>query len=153
MSILRRGTVGRTMVGAAAACLTLLPYAGCDGRHAETIVRFGADHAPPYTTVGSDGHVAGLSVDIINEAARRRGITVVWVPIRQGSVESALQSKLVDAWGAFSRTPERENRRVPCISEHTGQPGFCYCGEGRDDHGRTGSRRYYSGHCVSPAAR
>ena len=96
------------MVRAAAACLALLPFAGCHGHHAETVVRFGADHAPPYTTVGSDGQVAGLSVDIINEAARRRGIAVVWVPVRQGSVEEALQSKLVDAWGAFSRTPERE---------------------------------------------
>src|SRR6185437_16684938 len=30
------------------------------------------------------------------------------IPVRQGSVEQALQSKLVDAWGAFSRTPDRE---------------------------------------------
>jgi hypothetical protein len=59
--------------------------------------------------------------------------------------------------------PERDNRRIPCISDHTGSRGFCYCGEGRDDDGRTCSRRYnsghgytghrYCGHRVSPTAR
>ena len=34
-----------------------------------------------------------------------------------------------------------------------GSRGFCYCGEGRDDHGRTSSRRYNSGHrCSGPTA-
>jgi diguanylate cyclase (GGDEF)-like protein/PAS domain S-box-containing protein len=114
MSIFRRANAGRTGVRAAVACLAILPLIGCAGGHAETraqtTLRFGADHAPPYTTIGPEGRVEGLSVDIINEAARRRGITVVWVPVRQGSVEQALQSRLVDAWSAFSRTPEREKQ-------------------------------------------
>ncbi|HWD99023.1 MAG TPA: diguanylate cyclase, partial [Bryobacteraceae bacterium] len=82
----------------------------CAQRRAGTTVRFGADNAPPYTTIGPGGEVTGLSVDIISEAARRRGITILWVPVRQGSVEEALQSKQVDAWSAFSRTPDREKR-------------------------------------------
>ena len=49
--------------------------------------------------------------------------------------------------------PARKNCHIPCICEHTGQPGLVLLREGRDDHGRTGSRRYYSGHRVSPAAR
>src|SRR6185437_6104464 len=108
MSFFRREAAGGTGLRAVVACFALLPLVGCLGRHAETTVRFGADQAPPYTLVGSDGRVSGLSVDIISEAARRRGIKVIWVPVRQGSVEQALQSKLVDAWGAFSRTPDRE---------------------------------------------
>ena len=108
MSFFRREAAGGTGLRAVVACFALLPLVGCLGRHAETSVRFGADQAPPYTIVGSDGNVSGLSVDIISEAARRRGIRAVWIPVRQGSVEQALQSKLVDAWGAFSRTPDRE---------------------------------------------
>jgi len=108
MSFFRREAAGRTGVRAAAVCVAILPLVGCLGRHAESAVRFGADQAPPYTIVGSDGNVSGLSVDIISEAARRRGIRVIWIPVRQGSVEQALQSKLVDAWGAFSPTHDRE---------------------------------------------
>jgi ABC-type amino acid transport substrate-binding protein len=77
MSIFRRGTAGRTGVRAAVACLAILSLVGCARRGAHTTVRFGADNAPPYTAVGADGRVTGLSVDIITEAARRRGITVI----------------------------------------------------------------------------
>ncbi|HWD98959.1 MAG TPA: hypothetical protein VG345_07975, partial [Bryobacteraceae bacterium] len=72
MWIFRRGLAGRTAVRAAAACLAILPLVSCAQRRAGTTVRFGADNAPPYTTIGPGGEVTGLSVDIISEAARRR---------------------------------------------------------------------------------
>ncbi len=75
-------------------------------RHAP-VVRVGIDHAPPYQMIRADGGVEGLSVDLLSEAARRRGITLVFVPIRGLLPDEALRAGVVDLWPASAVTEER----------------------------------------------
>lgn len=56
-----------------------------------------------------DGGVEGLSVDMIGEAARRRGIPIVFVPIRGLLPDEALRAGLVDIWPAAADMPERRS--------------------------------------------
>src|SRR5260370_14387048 len=62
--------------------------------------------SPPFQISGSNGEAAGLSVDLVREAARRRGIQLQWV-FWQDSSESALRKKAVDLWPLITITPER----------------------------------------------
>jgi signal transduction histidine kinase len=62
--------------------------------------------SPPFQVRGEDGKAAGLSVDLVNEAARRRGIALQWVFWPESS-ESALDSKSVDLWSLITITPDR----------------------------------------------
>jgi PAS domain S-box-containing protein len=62
--------------------------------------------SPPFQTRGDDGQPAGLSVDLVREAARRRGIDLRWV-FWQESSELALRKKAVDLWPLITITPER----------------------------------------------
>ncbi len=70
------------------------------------VYRIGADHAPPYYFLQPDGRVEGLAVDVMNEAARRRGIRLQWVPLRM-QLDEAFQRGLVDLWPAVTPTPAR----------------------------------------------
>jgi PAS domain S-box-containing protein len=72
-------------------------------------VRVGIDQAPPYQMVGPNGNVYGVSVDMLGEAARRRGIEIVWVPTREQPGEALLKG-IADIWPAVARTPERERQ-------------------------------------------
>ena len=72
-------------------------------------IRVGIDHAPPYQMLRPDGGVEGLSVDMIGEAARRRGIPIVFVPIRGLLPDEALRAGLVDIWPAAADMPERRS--------------------------------------------
>jgi PAS domain S-box-containing protein len=62
--------------------------------------------SPPFQLRGDDGKPGGLSVDLVREAARRRGINLQWV-FWQDSSESALRKKAVDLWPLITITPER----------------------------------------------
>ena len=62
--------------------------------------------SPPFQVRGDDGKPAGLSVALVDEAARRRGISLEWV-FWPDSSESALKSKSVDLWPLITITPER----------------------------------------------
>jgi len=73
------------------------------GRHS---YRIGWMISPPFQVRGADGRPAGLSVDLVNEAARRRGITLQWL-FWPDSSESALETKQVDLWPLITITPER----------------------------------------------
>lgn len=73
-----------------------------DGR----VYRVGVDHAPPYNLLEKDRPVRGLAVDVIREAARRKGITLKFVPLSV-SVDDAFRQGLVDLWPAATDTPER----------------------------------------------
>ena len=71
-----------------------------------SVYRIGADHAPPYYFLRPDGCVEGLAVDVLNEAARRRGIRLQWVPLRI-QLDEAFKRNLVDLWPAVTPTPDR----------------------------------------------
>lgn len=70
-------------------------------------LRVGIDNAPPYQMLRPDGGVEGLSVDMIGEAARRRGIDIVFVPIRGLLPDEAFRAGIVDIWPAAAATTER----------------------------------------------
>ena len=75
----------------------------------DKVYRFGADDAPPYYLHGRDGAVRGLAVDVLNEAARRTGIRIEWVPL-QIRLDEAVGTGRVDMWAAAGNTPERKER-------------------------------------------
>src|ERR1700687_4007820 len=66
--------------------------------------RVAADHSPPYTLLGPDGSVTGLSVDILNEAARRRGIHLKWVPVHT-PIDESITRGVVDMGPNVTITP------------------------------------------------
>jgi signal transduction histidine kinase/CheY-like chemotaxis protein len=68
--------------------------------------RIGWMLSSPFQVRGADGKAAGLSVDLVNEAAHRRGIALEWV-FWPDSSESALKAKKVDLWPLITVTPER----------------------------------------------
>jgi signal transduction histidine kinase/DNA-binding response OmpR family regulator len=71
-----------------------------------SIVRIGVDEAPPFSYLSPTGPT-GFSVDIIADAARRRGLRVAWIPVRGLNPDDALRQNLVDVWPMVGITPER----------------------------------------------
>jgi signal transduction histidine kinase/ActR/RegA family two-component response regulator len=61
-------------------------------------IRIGAGNAYPYHVMGDNGQARGLAVDVLEQAARRRGIRIVWVDMRGMNVEAALASGKIDVW-------------------------------------------------------
>ncbi len=59
--------------------------------------------------LGADGQAHGSAVDILNEAARRRGIRLQWVYSPEGP-DVALTSGKVDLWPVVGDIPERRGR-------------------------------------------
>ncbi|MBV8896811.1 MAG: transporter substrate-binding domain-containing protein, partial [Acidobacteriaceae bacterium] len=74
------------------------------------VYRIGADHAPPYYFLRPDGKVEGFAVDVLDEAARRSGIKLQWVAVRNLLPDQALDQRLVDLWPALAGIPERRAR-------------------------------------------
>ena len=72
----------------------------------QRIYRIGFDNQPPQHFLTSDGKPTGLAVDLIGEAARRRGIRLQW-QLEPESAEAALKCKKVDLWPMMTITPER----------------------------------------------
>jgi len=71
------------------------------------VYRIGFDNDPPQHFVGKDGKLTGVIVELIDEAAKRRGIRLQWVPEPESS-ESALRAKRVDLWPVMTIRPERK---------------------------------------------
>ncbi len=78
--------------------------------------------SPPFQIRDDGGKPAGLAIDLVREAARRRGIGLQWV-FWQESSESAFRKKAVDLWPLIQITPER------LTSFHISEPylEFEYC--------------------------
>lgn len=74
-------------------------------------VRIGLDPAPPYSDM-VNGRPEGLVVDILNEAARRRGISLEWAGKLKGS-ERSLESDLADLW-ATTVTTRKWKKKFHC---------------------------------------
>lgn len=71
-------------------------------------IRVGVDDSPPYYAIRPDGGVEGLAVDVLNEAARRRGIRLEWKPLHDTPIDDALRNGIVDLWPLAGATPERK---------------------------------------------
>ena len=70
------------------------------------VYRVGVDHAPPYNLLEPGKPVRGLAVDVITEAARRKGIRLEFIPL-DIAVDDAFRRGIVDLWPAATDTPER----------------------------------------------
>ncbi len=90
-------------------CVLIVGYSYPSHPWAGKTYRVGADSAPPYYLLQPDGSVEGLAVDVLNEAARRRGISLKWVAVPRMPLDDAV-GNVVDLWPAVRRTPERMSR-------------------------------------------
>jgi signal transduction histidine kinase/CheY-like chemotaxis protein len=70
-------------------------------------VAIGFQDNPPYQSFGPDGSVTGLAVEVVREAARRRGIALKWVHLPEGP-DSALPNGRADLWPLIAEFPERK---------------------------------------------
>src|SRR5690349_3419680 len=78
------------------------------GGHASgRVYRIGWEADPPFQQKGSDGQPSGFAVELVREAARRRGIQLEWVE-RPSSSEDSLRRGLVDLWPLMTILPERK---------------------------------------------
>jgi signal transduction histidine kinase/CheY-like chemotaxis protein len=72
-----------------------------------TPFRIGFYNSPPEHFLGPDGKAAGNTVDLLNQAAQRRGIKLDWVYSPEGT-DAALDSGQVDLWPIVGDLPERK---------------------------------------------
>lgn len=64
---------------------------------------------PPFESVGADGKYVGFDIDLMEEAAKRMGVTVEWVDMPFDSLIAAVQEGKIDmAVSAFNYTEERD---------------------------------------------
>src|SRR5688572_449214 len=82
----------------------------------DRIYRIGWQHVPPFQHKADDGSPAGLAVDLIHDAARRRGIRLQWVWYPESS-EAALRKREVDLWPLITITPQRQREKAIYISK------------------------------------
>lgn len=87
------------------------------------VYRIGWMVSPPFQIRGPGGEPSGISVDLVNEAARRRGIPLEWM-FWTDSSESALVKKAVDLWPLITVTPDR--LKVLHISDPYLQHEHCF---------------------------
>ena len=62
-----------------AAAVFVMTYS-LPSRTENRVYRIGVDNGPPLTEIQEDGKPAGLAVELINEAAKRRHIALEWIP-------------------------------------------------------------------------
>ncbi len=71
------------------------------------VYRIGWEDDPPYEQKADDGDPTGLAVELVREAAARRGIRLEWV-WQPGNSENALRKNLVDLWPLMTITARAE---------------------------------------------
>jgi two-component system, cell cycle sensor histidine kinase and response regulator CckA len=74
---------------------------------ANRVYRIGWEPDPPFQAIGSEGQPTGLAIELVREAARRRGIRLEWV--RQAGADAALREQKVDLWPLITIIPERKS--------------------------------------------
>jgi PAS domain S-box-containing protein len=70
------------------------------------VYTIGFESDPPYQVALPGGRPTGLAVEVVREAARRRGIQLKWVEEHGGS-EKAIREKKVDLWPLMTDLPQR----------------------------------------------
>jgi PAS domain S-box-containing protein len=68
--------------------------------------RIGWEPRLPFQERGKDGRPTGLAVELVREAARRIGVSLVWVQADSDS-ETSLRAGVVDLWPVMVITPAR----------------------------------------------
>ena len=72
------------------------------------VLRIGFENAPPVQVRTGSGF-AGLAVDLVNEAAKRAGVSLQWIETGTSS-EEAFRRGLVDLWPIMADLPDRRKR-------------------------------------------
>jgi ABC-type amino acid transport substrate-binding protein len=104
MKPLRWITAALLLVILAAAATQLLPTRS---RFRNRLYRIGWEPRLPYQEMDKDGNPTGLAVELVREAARRRGVRLEWVRQYRGP-DIALREKAVDLWPIITILPERQ---------------------------------------------
>ncbi|MBI4890962.1 MAG: PAS domain S-box protein [Acidobacteria bacterium] len=100
----RKATIlGFGVLTAAAAATALLYYQSPPD---DRVYRIGYEDNPPFHFRNAQGNPEGLSIDILNAAARRKGIRLAW-SYHPESSELAIRSGRVDLWPLMSILTER----------------------------------------------
>ena len=73
------------------------------------VFRIGLNNSPPFNVINSDGSFGGVGVEMVREAAKRRGIALEWIPVKE-DVDQVLGRGFVDLWPVLTDTPERRRR-------------------------------------------
>src|SRR6185503_3658656 len=89
------------------AVLSYLGYTGLRRQFDDRVYRIGWQQVPPFQERSADGSPAGLAIEVVQDAARRRNVRLEWV-FYPGSSEAALRSGEVDLWPLMVITPERQ---------------------------------------------
>jgi polar amino acid transport system substrate-binding protein len=101
----------RILTSTALAALLLLAFWGWRWQSENLLLgrvyRIGWEEDPPNMFTGEDGRPAGFGVELVNEAARRRGIRFEWVFCPESS-EHAIRSGKVDLWPTMTVLEERK---------------------------------------------
>jgi len=73
------------------------------------VYRIGAEESPPYMSLAPDGSPSGFVFEVLQEAAKRRGIQLKWVPlVVPHGLDTSISDGVVDMWGWAAFTPERQ---------------------------------------------
>jgi PAS domain S-box-containing protein len=72
----------------------------------DRVYRIGWDADPPFQADDLNGQATGLAVELVREAARRRGVRLEWVRQPSGP-DRALRDRTVDLWPLIALIPER----------------------------------------------
>ncbi len=72
----------------------------------EQVFRAGYEEVPPSEFIGADGSARGAVIEVMQEAARRRGVRIEWVHSSIGS-ERSLSTGETELWPIFSDLPWR----------------------------------------------
>ncbi len=73
------------------------------------VYKIGADHAPPYYFLRPGAKPEGLSVDLMNEAARQAGLRLEWVA-EKGAPDDALDAGRADIWPGLALSESRRSK-------------------------------------------
>ncbi len=73
------------------------------------VFRIGVNHSPPFNVINQDGSFSGIGVEMVREAAKRKGIHLQWIAVTE-DVDQALGRGFVDLWPVLTDLPERRRR-------------------------------------------
>ena len=73
------------------------------------VFRIGVNHSPPFNVINQDGSFGGIGVEMVREAAKRRGINLQWIAVKE-DVDQVLGRGFVDLWPLLTDLPERRRR-------------------------------------------
>ena len=107
MSLAKPGTPKLIAASLALAVLVIGLIAFWKPRVEDRTYKIGFEDSPPIHFVGKDGRPTGLAIDLVAEAAKRRGIRLQWLVAPESS-EAALKAKHVDLWPMMTIRPERQ---------------------------------------------